>query len=351
MAAAAAPLLGSWRTKLLLAAGSAAVLIGGRAAIPPASPTSVPASEERAAPLITQADVNLGLDPAGAFVTIPGEQRDATGRTVTDVAPSATPAAAGVGVAVSERYVLSHAQALAGRRSVTLVLAGGREAQAELVVHELESGLVLLAWTGGTPLRPLRFRPSDESRVRGIVDRLIDLAESGQGLPASLGIRVQAIDAKLGAVVGTDGVLVSTVEPGSPAAAALRAGDALTAIDDRPIASVDAALDAFARLRVDSPANVTIRRDGKPLTVSLTPSLAQAPRKSAAEALDAPTAGELLSPAQLGAAGIEGDARVLAVNGEPARTRAAVQRHLRPRRPPALLHVQQAGERFFVVSR
>ena len=49
------------------------MLVGGRAAIPPAAPKAVPVSQERAAPLITQGDVNLGLDPAGALVTIPLE--------------------------------------------------------------------------------------------------------------------------------------------------------------------------------------------------------------------------------------------------------------------------------------
>jgi S1-C subfamily serine protease len=345
------PLLGSWRTKILLAVGSAVVLLGGRAAIPPATPSAVPVSQERAAPLITQGDVNLGLDPVGAFVTIPAQQPDAAGRTVSDLAPAATPALAGIGVAVSERYVLTHAQTLGGRRSVTLVLAAGREAQAELAVHELETGLVLLKWTGGTPLRPLRFRTSDESRVRGIVDRLTALADAGRGLPASLGISIQPIDAELGAVVGTEGVLISAVEPGSPAAAVLRAGDALTAIDDTPVASIDAAREAFARLRVDAPATVTVRRNGKPLTVSVTAGQAQGPRKSTDDALDAPAAGDLLSRAQLDAAGIEAGARVLAVNGDPVRTRAAVQGQLRPRRPPALLYVQQDGERFFAVLR
>lgn len=345
------PLLGSWRTKVLLAAASAAVLIGGRAAIPPASPSSVPASEERAAPLITQGDVNLGLDPAGAFVTIPGEERGATGRTVADVAASAAPAPAGIGVAVSERYVLSHAQTLAGRRSVTLVLAGGREAQADLVVHEMETGLVLLAWIGGTPLRPLRFRTSDQSRARDIVDRLIDLAETGRGLPASLGIRVQAIDADLAALVGTEGVLISAIDADSPASAALRPGDVLTAINDQPTASVEAAVEAIGKLRVDAPATVAVRRNGKPLTVSVSAGLARRPaRWSAQEVSDASAVEALLTRAQLDAAGIEDGARLLAVNGEPARTRTAVQRALR-RRPPALLYVQQDGERFFVVLR
>jgi hypothetical protein len=96
---------------------------------------------------------------------------------------------------------------------------------------------------------------------------------------------------------------------------------------------------------------VRVRRDGKPLTFSLTAGPAQAPRKPADEPPDAPAAGDLLSTPQLEAAGIEASARVLAVNGEPARTRAALQRQLRPRRPPVLLYVQQDGERFFAVVR
>jgi S1-C subfamily serine protease len=344
----ASPLFGSWRTKLLLAAGSAAVLLVGRAAIPPTTPSAVPASQERAAPLITQGDVNLGLDPAGALVTIPREDRGAAGRTVTDVAPPATLAPSGIGVAVSDRYVLTHAQALAGRRSVTVVLAGGREAQAELVAHELDTGLALLAWTGGTPLRPLRFRTSDSSVVGAVVNRLTGLAESGRGLPGSLGLRLQPIDAELGAVVGSEGVLVSAVEPGSPAAVSLRAGDVVTGIDDRPTPTVAAALEAISRLSTDAAVTVSVRRNGEPLTVSLTAGLAQVPGKWH-EADAAPAAEEVLSPAQLDAARIDGSARVLAVNGEPAGTRAGVQRELRPRRTPALLYVQQDGERFFVV--
>jgi S1-C subfamily serine protease len=183
--------------------------------------------------------------------------------------------------------------------------------------------------------------------VRSIVDRLTALADAGRGLPASLGIRLQAIDEELAAVVGTEGVLISEIEADSSASTILRSGDVLTALGDQPTASVAAALEAVARLRVDAPVTVAVRRLGKPLNVTLIAGLARRPAKRAQEVSDAATAEELLTPTQLDNAGIESGARVLAINGEPARTRAAVQRELR-RRSPALLYVQQDGERFFV---
>lgn len=307
---------------------STLVLLGGRAIRPAPTATSIPASQERAAPLIASSDVNLGLDPTGAFVTLADS--------------------GGIGIAVSEQYVLANAQALGGRQVVELLLGDNLPAQARLAVLEPATGHVLLEWTAGSPLRPIRLRPDSDSPLKTIVDRLITLAASGRGLPATLGLRLQETDAALAAALGADGVIISALDPGSPAAGVVRPGDVLIGIDDQPIASVQAAQEALARLSPDTDVSLALRRNGEAVTIVVTAALAAGSRPPL-ERTRAPAAGAILTPVQLSRAGVDPAARLLRIDDALVAEPGSAQRTLRRRRSPALLYLEHDGERLFAV--
>jgi uncharacterized ParB-like nuclease family protein len=341
----------SWRMRILIVAGSATLLVAGRAVRPPVTAKTVPVSQESAAPLIAPADDNQALDSAAALVTIPPAPPPAAGITTSDVATPATPpaSAAGIGVAVDDRHLVANVGALDRRRELSIVLAGGDQAQVRLAAYDPMTGLVLLEWTAGAPLRPIRPRAAAEPRLKGIVDRLTALRDSGRGLPATLGLRLQAIDADLATMAGETGVLVSALEPGSPAAGLIRPGDVIVAIAGQPVSSVETAQQAVAALPAGGAVAVEVRREGKPASVNVESALAVETRPSRSERVDAPSAADILSAEQVRSAGVDAAARVLSIDGRPPGGRTAVQRELRRRRRPALLYVEQDGERFFRV--
>jgi membrane-associated protease RseP (regulator of RpoE activity) len=312
---------------------------------------TVPVSQESAAPLIAPAADNPGLDSAAALVTIPPPPAPAAGITAADVTtPVAPPAlAGGIGVAVDSRHVVANFGALDGRREVSMVLAGGDRAQGRLAASDLVTGLALLEWIGGAPLRPLRPRAAAEPRLKAIVDRLIALRASGRGLPATLGLRLQDIDADLATILGDEGVLISALEPGSPAAGLIRPGDVIVAIGSQAVSSVETAQQAIAALPAGKPVPVEVRREGKPTLVSVERALAAGTRPSRPEPVDSPSAAEILTAEQIKSAGVDAGGRVLSIDARPPGGRTAVQRDLRRRRRPALLYVEQDGERFFRV--
>ncbi len=91
------------------------------------------------------------------------------------------------------------------------------------------------------------------------------------GMPR-LGISVQPLTPQLAEYFGTkDGVLVATVDDGSAAAkAGLRAGDIITAIDGRQVASARDVQSALSGKRSGDQAKVDIVRDRKPRTMTVT---------------------------------------------------------------------------------
>ena len=67
-----------------------------------------------------------------------------------------------------------------------------------------------------------------------------------------------------------NGVRFSDVKPGSPAAkAGLRGGDVLVQFGDKPIKNLYDFTDALRRSKVGDVVEVTVLRDGKPMTVSV----------------------------------------------------------------------------------
>jgi PDZ domain-containing protein len=65
-------------------------------------------------------------------------------------------------------------------------------------------------------------------------------------------------------------IVVTDVEPGTPAAKALRSGDVIQAVDGRPVGSVAALHKLIAKHPVGSRVTMTIRRDGAVQSVSMT---------------------------------------------------------------------------------
>jgi serine protease Do len=108
-------------------------------------------------------------------------------------------------------------------------------------------------------------------RARRIVD---DLIRFGEVIQAWIGLRVQALDKRLAAYLGlpeTEGVLVRTVENGSPAdKAGVAPGDVLRAMDGVRITDREAYRRAARSAVPDKPLNLALWRDGRSLDKTLT---------------------------------------------------------------------------------
>jgi S1-C subfamily serine protease len=69
----------------------------------------------------------------------------------------------------------------------------------------------------------------------------------------------------------TAGAVVSDVEPGSPAGSVIAPGDVITAVAGRRVGTPEDALLAIARLAVNAPAAIELRRNRERLVVTVTP--------------------------------------------------------------------------------
>lgn len=98
-----------------------------------------------------------------------------------------------------------------------------------------------------------------------------------------LGIGIQDLTPQLAEYFGTkDGVLVSSVTRDSPAAkAGLRAGDVITAIDEKPVTSPDALVEAVGAVKDGGPVKVGYIRDRKPASVTATLEPRERPKRPA----------------------------------------------------------------------
>lgn len=162
-------LLGPIGLKLRVAAICIAVLGAGAMLAPPATPTAVPASQERPVPLLEQElerrepirvfrpvrDVAMRVMPHN--VTLPSVAR-VQPRTVPDFAfmSGAISRPSGFGVIVdASGSVLTHASALDGRTALPVQTATGESLPAELVAYEASTGLAMLRIQGGDALLPV----------------------------------------------------------------------------------------------------------------------------------------------------------------------------------------------------
>ena len=130
-------------------------------------------------------------------------------------------------------------------------------------------------------------RPASADDFRGPLDRIGRLVEElgrrleGFRMPefdvfrsrrTRLGIGAQALTPQLADYFGVEeGVLVTHVEEDSAASTAgLRAGDVITAVDDRGVSDVDELRRRLDRVEPDEEFPLTITRDGETLTLSAT---------------------------------------------------------------------------------
>jgi S1-C subfamily serine protease len=115
--------------------------------------------------------------------------------------------------------------------------------------------------------------------VNRVVPRLI---ATGRYVRPTIGVRYDAqINQALVEQVGTKGVFVLAVDPGSPAAAAglrparigrnesIVIGDVITAFDDRPVAKVDDLIDALDHASPGQAAKITLQRGADRVEVSM----------------------------------------------------------------------------------
>jgi len=100
--------------------------------------------------------------------------------------------------------------------------------------------------------------------VRAIADQLLDHGEVRRGL---LGVAVQDLTPELARALmtgSTDGAVVSRVDPGSAAAAAgLRPGDLIVAVNGRPITGAGALKARIGLMRVGTPLELELIRKGE----------------------------------------------------------------------------------------
>jgi Do/DeqQ family serine protease len=107
------------------------------------------------------------------------------------------------------------------------------------------------------------------SLVRPVVEQLVKYGEVQRG---QLGIGVQDLTPDLAKALGLErsgGAVIAQVQPGSPAAkAGLRAGDVITAVDGKPVATASALRNAVGLMRVGTEVRLDLIRDGKPEAVT-----------------------------------------------------------------------------------
>ena len=99
------------------------------------------------------------------------------------------------------------------------------------------------------------------------------LIAKGKVERAFIGVQMGPLDAKMAAKLGVKnrkGVLVNDVVPGSPAAAAgVQELDVITAFDDQPVDGTRALQEIVERSAIGTPHKLTVFRDGKQLTLSV----------------------------------------------------------------------------------
>ncbi|CAH1671315.1 putative periplasmic serine endoprotease DegP-like [Chelatococcus asaccharovorans] len=162
--------------------------------------------------------------------------------------------------------------------------------------------------------------------VQSVVEQLKDKGAVSRGY---IGVQIQPVTADIAASLGLDkpeGAIVARVEDTGPAAkAGLKAGDAIVAIDGKPVSDARALSREIAGHAPGSKLNLSVWRDGKTEKVALT--LATMPGEKTA-ALDTDAAGgqgklglQLAPAASVGGAGKDGVVVMGVQPGSPAEER------------------------------
>ncbi|MCZ8106013.1 MAG: Do family serine endopeptidase, partial [Burkholderiales bacterium] len=204
------------------------------------------------------------------------------------------------------------------------------------------------------------------------------LVEHGKVVRGRFGVSIQELDQSLARAFGLEaprGALVTGVEPGSPAAAAgLKTGDVIVALDGAPI-SRSAELPArVAGMKPGQRASLEVLRERRPQTMSIVVGGAEPVRTAQAEPAAVPAASRLglsvreLRPGEAGAgepagllvesaggpaaqAGIRPGDRILSVNGAPVATVAQLRDRVKAAGDAVALLIQREDARVFVPLR
>ena len=107
--------------------------------------------------------------------------------------------------------------------------------------------------------------------TRDIVEQLLEYGEVRRGM---LGIAAQAMTPELLRSFGIDrnyGVVIVTVEPGSPAeSSGIRRGDIIVAVDGKPVKTVESVVNRLGLVRIGEEITLTLLRDNQELDITTT---------------------------------------------------------------------------------
>jgi hypothetical protein len=339
-------ILGAGRIKLRVAVASVITLGLGFWLKPPTVLTTLSAPQERAAPLLDEQvqlreaarpfrGVQEVMDRVRGFgVAIPHVQRARVPVLSDFSVPRHGWDEVSFGVVVSERHVLTHATALAGRESASVATAETTH-EMRIAAYDPATGLALLesgsplgapapigaepeagmlvaaaaAWQGrdvAVPLFVTSVAP-DRYTVTSTVPRTLQamplytlegellavlsgdgpewqafpagpavqnlLARAGKGERlASVGAAFQQLTPPLQQAFGEGGVLISDVVDGGPAGlAGVQAGDVLLRVGEVDVATVEAAVEAVNAIPVGVPTALEVRRTGRVREVEVIP--------------------------------------------------------------------------------
>lgn len=318
------------------------------------------------------------------------------------------PTARAFALPVSGRHLVTHRRALHGDSQFVIASLGGDSTRVTIAASHLASGLVLLQSPVDLPAAPApstaqavtgdtlvavgriaearlvipvvvtaalpdeyRVTPGDGSldvgmplyteagavvavyagygQARPIGPVLAELTRDAAGgvVHASIGVTLQRLSDNLAQALGADdrGILVAQVTPGGPAASAgMLEGDVLLTLGEDPIDPDQPAIQ-MRRLKVDTPIRVTLNRNRRRITLTLTPRPWGEVGTLAAGAA-APRASELFDARQLSDAQVPDDARVLAIDRR-AITSVAEARRLLSARRLSLVQFEMGHDRFF----
>jgi serine protease Do len=124
----------------------------------------------------------------------------------------------------------------------------------------------------GNALRNFRFELDPEHAARLGDDARDEVRRVFRSRGPRLGIRYHELSDQLAAYFKVDdGVLVSSVDEGSAAAkAGLKAGDVIVKLNGKDVGDAADLGGAVARLESNTPATITVQRDGRPLDLKVT---------------------------------------------------------------------------------
>jgi len=289
------------RTWTIVAAGLIAASVGVAAAVVPTAagqttqgdvkppaPTQKKEDDQPRREVRRHVEVLGGQDVRIGIGNLDDEQaRTSTGAVVTSVREDSPAEKAGIkegdvivefdGEKVRSARQLSRlvSEAVPGRQVQAVVQRDGRCVDLQVTP---EAGM---AWLGGPGMHPFEFGGAPGFKFEGPV--IGDLLEKEFGdhdgdldtlvvRPggARLGIGIQPLTPQLAQFFGTkDGVLVTTVEPDSPAArAGLKAGDVITAVGDTSVSSPSDLSRAVRRADEGADLSIAYTRDKKSATTT-----------------------------------------------------------------------------------